>query len=149
MIGEMFLTAKMRPLTEEEFSLLVPLMISEQKNENIIPPVAKKMLQYQVIEKRLTAYNIKDKIDDRVILFCTLISKNLAEVVMWSYTLALILTKQKKHLTISDWCQWFPVGIPTEEEKHRCWLEQKKEMDESHSDNKIDDFTNWPVVNRE
>lgn len=145
----MFLTAKMRPLTEEEFSLLVPLMISEQKNENIIPTEVKQMLQYQVIEKRLTAYNIKDKIDDRVILLCALISKNLAEVVMWGYTLALILTKQKKCLTISDWCQWFPVGIPTEEEKHRCWLEQKKETIDDMNDNKIDDFANWPVVNRE
>lgn len=146
----MFLAAKTRPLTEDETRILAALIMSDLQNTSIIHPQIKELFAYKVLEKRLQAYKILDKVDEKVLVFCAAVSNNPAEAVMWGYTLALILTKQKKVLTINDWCNYFPMGVPTEEERERCWVEQKQaRTDATLTDNKIDDYANWPIVNWE
>lgn len=147
------LRTETRPLTQDESKMLITLLCHKD-DDGLIPldEVIRKdnVFPYMVMVKRLDTFkkmfSPKLEIGLGPQIFCALTSNNPAKVVMWAYTLNEIFLKCGHKVTLEDWINEFPMGLPTEEEFIRIWDSQKQKRTEAlGSDNKIDDFTNWGI----
>lgn len=71
------------------------------------------------------------------------LASNIAGIVMWAYFLVEETRKAGRTLTITDFGDFFPMGIPTEEAVHAYWDSQKV----TASDDQATLF-GWPTDNR-
>lgn len=110
---------EIRPMTEDESMLFMSLVMNK---EPIEPPVG--FFLYDIIKKRIDVYEVADKIDIKVVILCSFFSTTPANIVTWFHTL-LAMAEQKSPVTIEDWTDKFPMGIPTKEAISRIWQEQK------------------------
>lgn len=105
-------------------------------------------MSYLILTSRLEAFKTGFSptldIDVAVKIFCALLCDSPGKVVMWAYTLNELFVKQGRKVTMEDWINEFPMGVPTEEEYQAMWELQKiKGPTNGGSDNMIDDFRNW------
>jgi len=149
------LNCKVREMTLEESKLFLMLMMAE-KNLDGIKNIDKKLKEdnffpYMVMLKRLEAFKQLHSptldIDIAPQILCAMLSKNPAQVVMWAYTLNDLFVHLGRKVTLSDFIDAFPMGIPEEDEYRALWDLQKarKETDSCCTDNMIDDFSNWSL----
>jgi hypothetical protein len=151
---------QVRPLTEDEMRMFVQLSVApEHVVKGIIEDLRKERQGFQlaVLEKRLEAAGLTGRIEDALKVWYLLLSKNVAELVMWCYTSAVVLhERQMKVYTLDEWARRdFPMGVPTEQAMNDVWDEQKGlNIARAHPDwgvpprldNAIDNFLNWPEV---
>lgn len=69
--------------------------------------------------------------------------QSVGDVVLWAYTLNRMFAKKKSIITISDLCQYFPMGFPTKEEMDKIWNAQKGYNNNVKVDNIIDQMEVW------
>ena len=75
-------------------------------------------------------------------LWCAILSDGVpGKIVLWAWTLRkLYEVCHNQQLTISDWTNVFPLGVPTPEEYTRVWDAQKVQ---GIPDNALDNHSNW------
>ena len=141
-------------MTQDETNYMIKLMGVEAEEKG--PEMHEEMLGFQlyaILYNRLEAVGVSDKISVPLMAFCSIISKNPGDSVMWAYTINYMLVASKaEKLTFEQFCNWFPWGLPIETAKHDAWVAQKgftmKEKgiieDNSRVDNWVDNFSNWP-----
>lgn len=142
------LGSKIRPLNEKESQLF--LGICMKGNIPFPEDMAKElesMFLYQVLKKRLDAIpqvnGLKPEISPWLILWCSMLCDRPGIAVMWAYTLYLMWLKERREVTIMDWVDEFPMGVPLMSEYERLWDEQKQQ---TGIQNCMDDLAAWPKV---
>lgn len=145
---------KVRPMTEDESRLLLTL-ICAARNSKALEEMEKQLretrcMSYLILTNRLEAFKNGFSptldIDVGVKIFCALLCDRPGKVVMWAYTLNELFVKQGRKVTMEDWINEFPMGVPTEEEYSAMWELQKiKKPTRLGGDNMIDDFSNWGI----
>lgn len=94
----------------------------------------------QLFYQRLRIFSPNTVISESLAAFLLLISKgNPGKMVMWVYTLHAMAKVTERVLTIKDFAQRFPMGVPTPSEYSRLWDLQKGE----HGENRLDFKENW------
>lgn len=143
-------------MTQDETNYMIKLIGVEAKAAEKGLEMHEEMLGfplYAILHNRLEAVGASDKISVPLMAFCSIISKNPVDTVMWAYTLNYMLVASKaEKLTFEQFCNWFPWGLPIETVKHDAWCAQKgyrmkeKGIIEANSrvDNWVDNFSNWP-----
>lgn len=143
-----------RPMSEEETKIMLVLIWTKEDDKlaEIDQQLReKKCFQYMVMVKRLEclkAISPNVEIGFGPKIFCSLISQTTGQVVMWSYTLNEMFLKYGHKITMNDFVEEFPMGVPLDEEYKKVWELQKKNEEErggEYNDNKIDDFSNWGI----
>jgi hypothetical protein len=95
-------------------------------------------------------------IEQACYLFVGMIVESPGRAVQWAYTLAVLCAaKNGSLLTLKDWCEAFPFGIPTDDAAKATWLYQKVDnritnIDRTQprwvSDNCLDYAEFWPKL---
>lgn len=140
------LGCEVRPMTEDESKVFLTLMMSEGTDAitNFDEGLREKeVFPYMVLVKRLEAYkklSPKMEINTAVQILCGLLSDRPGTSVLWAYTLNEIFVKIGKEVTIEDWINEFPDGVPTESAYEKAWNSQK-----NGGANFIDDFSSWSL----
>ena len=141
---------QVRPMTDDESRLLLTL-ICAARNGKDLPEMEKQLrdsrcMSYLILTSRLEAFKKGFSptldIDVAVQIFCALLCDRPGKVVMWAYTLNEMFVKQGRKVTMEDWINEFPMGVPTEDEYSAMW-ELQKVKPPAKGDNMIDDFSNW------
>lgn len=157
--------ADIAPMTEEETKFYInltftsisdgdPLLTAEELKETIIQsgeavgrelpwPVA-------VFLERLIISGDGLKYSPAVVFWMNYISRNIAEIVMWAYTLVEETRKRGEGITFRAFAEeLFPFGFPTEKATSELWDEQKDPSGKTLSifgwngDNLIDAPSAW------
>lgn len=88
-------------------------------------------------------------------IFCSMLCDRPGTAVMWAYTLAVLAQEKKgEEVTMSDWCDAFPMGIPSAQACQDAWEYQKVHnrvsnidvMKRPASDNCLDYQEFWPKL---
>lgn len=150
---------KVRPMTKDESKLFIHLTMMEmdfqRKGGEALRGIDKDLREkdvfpYMVMVKRLGVFkeHLSPTLDIGIApqVWCSMISDRPAKIVMWAHTLNEIFVKTGRPVTLADWVQYFPMGIPTEEEYQRVWELQKITPPPGIiGDNMIDDFKQWSL----
>lgn len=148
---------KVRPLTKEESEMYIRLTLAEMGgNDEYFAGLDKHLREkgvfpYMVMVHRLEAFkeNFNPKLDIGIALqvFLASICDRPGKVVMWAHTLNEMFVKLGHKVTMGDWANEFPMGVPTDEEYKRVWELQKITPPPGiiGGDNLIDDFKAWSV----
>jgi hypothetical protein len=109
-----------------------------------------KLFSYMVLTKRLEVFKAKfsPKLEIGLApqIFCAMISDRPGKVVMWAHTLNEMFVKLGRKVTLADWADAFPMGVPTDDEYARVWeLQKLSSPARGMTDNCIDNFANWSV----
>jgi hypothetical protein len=143
---ESLLGCEVRPMTEDESRVLVTLLMTRDsgtitkfdadlRDKDVFP--------YLVLVGRLEAFkklSPKLDIDMPVQILCGLLCDRPGNSVMWAYTLNEMFVKLGKKVTMGDWIEEFPNGVPTEGAYEKTWEAQK-----NRGANFIDDFGYWSL----
>lgn len=125
--SKIFLTAMMSPVLKSEFDKAFSVELG---------------FTGQILESRLSACSNVKITKGLALLLVFLSNGNPGNVVMWAYTMH-VIAKQKVGclpITISDFSEFFPMGVPSEEGLCTTWDAQK---DPNNGSNLIDDKANW------
>lgn len=142
------LEAQTAPMSPKQTEYMLNLMMAEMsgKDGDILKDLlAANHFPLQVLEKRLEVYGDKDaQISPGVRVFCSVISDNPAQVVMWAYTLHLLWRRSKKKVDFAAFANAFPWGIPKEDAITPIWDSQKRKPEPgTMNDNLLDDKKTW------
>jgi hypothetical protein len=147
---------KTRKMTDNESKLFITLTMMEMKGGDALQKLDKdlhdkEVFSHQVISKRLEYFKatFSPKLDIGIApkVWCAMISNSPGQIVMWAHTLNELFVRLGHKVTMLEWTNTFPMGLPTEEEYGRLWNLQKSSggADILRSDNLIDDFRNWSI----
>jgi hypothetical protein len=148
-----------RPLTNDESQVFMTLLMAEQEAEkepgglkpfdrqnmdnNRRPDVLKEMASgfgFRVFAARM---HPTTQLSQELFIFLLTTMKSPGEAVMWCYTLHRMFQAEQKLLTIGDWANEFPMGLPTREAMSKCWDYQKGGTHGLQTDNLIDQGDYW------
>ena len=115
-----------RPMTEDESMVFLNAMMSDAMNVVFDEAFAEELgFSGKVLERRLTVCSTA-KITRGLALLLVVMSKgNPGNLVMWAYTMHCIAKGKDQILTISDFAEFFPIGVPSEEGLSATWDAQK------------------------
>ena len=139
---------KVRPMTEVESRLFIILSITPEKvvesqREQMSDP---KKIPF-VIAVLVSRLQDPLLVDLKTILLCSSFCRTPGQSVMWAFTLTRMLERKNwQRITIDDWVNAFPMGIPIEEEQLKAWDAQKRTglPPRNMTDNLLDDVRLWP-----
>lgn len=121
-----------QPMDQDMSSLMIQLMISGVRKMTD----DEKPFLYQLIEKRVKAC-FSYTIEDKLILFLCFIAKSPGAAVMYLWYLQMVSRDRGiKHMTLSELCNIFPIGFPSDKALHSVWNSQKVSW--RGSDNMVD-----------
>lgn len=139
-----------RPMTEDETGMLVQCMMMENQNftkgqDKEIDTGLESSMGYKIFDKRLEVAGIEVTLP--LAMFLVSLCDSPGNVVMWAYTVNVIRVARNIEgpVTVSDFAEAFPMGIPTDEGLQKAWEEQKVN-DGSMTGNLVDNFENWAGV---
>ena len=138
------LRKKVRPMTQDETETFLRLYFIEKSGKPIDMKRAGALLQ--IFEHRLEWAGLESRVTESLMLWCAFLSKGSpGNCVMWAYQLAYLSEKVYKGLiSITQWADEFPNGIPTDEHYESCWEKQK-----NNSYNFLDNIDYWPGKEKE
>ena len=90
---------------------------------------------------RLAEFAPNVKISEALAVLIVSLCKSPGECVMWAYTLFRMSQKRDRFITIQEWTEDFPDGIPTDDEMRRIWKLQKSSV--PGQDNLLDRKETW------
>jgi hypothetical protein len=133
-----------RTMTQEECGVFLRCCLASNKRaplENVDFP------GFRIIKSRIPE-EVNADIDPWLVLLCTNFTGTPGEAVLWAYTLTEMSYRKKAdrkkaetgngRLTVSDFADFFPWGVPPEESLRACWEAQK-----DGGANKMDREENW------
>ena len=94
-------------------------------------------LAYRILVSRLD--RVRDKVDEEVVMFTSVLCETPGEAVMYANTLFQAV-KRKGKLSWDDFISIFPMGFPNKEEKNKAWAQQK-----CHTGNFLDTNEAWEL----
>jgi len=113
-----------RPMTPDETRMFLSCCIASMRSEALADDAAQKILPYAIIRGRLEGAKVD--IDPWLQMLCASFSSTPGRAVLWAYTLAeLCHRKDGGRVMVSDFAEFFPMGVPTEEALDKCWDAQK------------------------
>jgi len=130
------LRKKTRPMTREESDMFIMLCMSENTPLKEDVPFV-----FKVLKQRLEWAGFDQCVSDNTILWCSYLANgNPGKVVMWAWQLA-YLSKEVYNSPISmvQWTDQFPYGVPTDEIYEATWGLQK-----NGGVNLLDNAKYWP-----
>lgn len=132
------LRKKTRPMTKEESEMFVMLCISENmptKEDSDAP------ILFRILKKRLEWAGFDQCVSENVMLWCSYLAKgNPGKTVMWAWQVA-YLSKNiyDSPISMTQWTDQFPSGVPTDEFYEVTWDLQK-----DGGANLLDNVKYWP-----
>jgi hypothetical protein len=134
--------------TPDEMKMMIGLnlaMVSDEQMEKDLAPKLEKEMGYQIITRRLDAYQVPVSI--RVRLICSEMCSNPGECVVMAWTLAKIYSEIKRTVTMDDLFMGpFGNGFPDLDNKEagqKLWDSQKGFNNGQDCDNLLDRAP-WP-----
>lgn len=128
-IPEFVFTGK--PLEEKDCGILMQFFFAAQAGKEgkltDAPPEIAKTMPVQIFLKRLEVYGLKFSVSEFFMCMSMLTMVRTPGDTMILLRLCYQYWKKtgKEFLTVADWCEMFPMGTPTEEERRVMWDSQK------------------------
>ena len=149
--------AATRPMNQSESTMMIQATMLGMNASEKLPEIHAdlmgvdgnpKSFEYAVMFKRLEAIRMADYVSTDLCIFIASICKGPGDAVLWAYTLGqMIIEGEVKKVGITEWVEYFPMGIPTDEGKEAAWDGQKgMNIGLSGVDNWLDDLNNWPCL---
>lgn len=117
---------KLIPLTKEQSTLFITLYQVEKLKGNFDSKVAAETgMMSQILHERITW--VKDMTVTAALgIWCAYLSEGIpGRAVLWAWTLRQLYTQKNRTLTLEDWTNAFPLGIPSEQGYDAAWDTQK------------------------
>lgn len=132
--------AAVRPMTEDESTIMLNSMLSPRGMMPFDDTASKELgFSGQVLFKRLESYS-STKLTLGLAVMIVIMSKgNPGQLVMWAYTMHCIDPHEDRPLTINDFAEKFPHGVPSDIGFAQIWDDQKGDKNE----NLIDQIAYW------
>ena len=137
----------LRPLNREESEMLVKALIADSLNP--IPgdfSTLKNTIIDTTMVQRLQDVNVQ-MTAGLLLVLATLAGSRPGNLVMWAYTISQIAkNKNKQLITVLDWVDNFPFGVPSDDAYQNTWKAQKvsnHEYSDGISDNHMDNIEFW------
>jgi hypothetical protein len=119
-------------------------MMEKDKRGHKPPPDRDMSVSFRIVESRLEAAGILDKVSFPARLFVACLCDRPGLCVMWAYTLAHMLEKSGgMPVTMSSITENFPNGFPSDAQSNECWDAQKGHAHGVKADNLMDNFDWW------
>lgn len=133
-------TQNRRVMTNEEAELMLRIMMTPEMNDQFDEEMSVQLgFVGQVLYKRLVVCSTVKVTKGVALLVAQLSEGNPGNIVMWTYTLHSMMKDGIKHMiTMNDFVNVFPHGVPTEAGYHEIWDAQK-----NGGANMLDDKSNW------
>lgn len=127
-----------RPMTKQESEMFISVMLNPELDTQFDEQFANKLgFSGKLLYSRLSEFS-KAKITRGLALFVVVLSNgNPGNLVMWTYTIHKMY--KGKVVTIHDFVDQFPFGVPSEEGLSAVWDAQKSPT----GANMIDNIANW------
>ncbi len=135
------------PMNREQTQLFMNCSIQEEITKGGSPftdDIAKKLGPIgQILYSRIRLADVRITLE--LAVWCSTLSEGVpGNLVLWAWTLReLSMLYAGRELTIADWTNHFPMGVPTPEEYHRVWRAQKVS---GIPDNALDKPAIWKTV---
>lgn len=134
------------PMTLEQSKVFMSCIMQEgatHGSRHFDTSVAQKMGPIgQILYSRIGLANVRITLE--LALWCSILSESPGIIVLWAWTLReLSILYAGREVTMTDWTQHFPMGVPTPEEYSRVWQAQKVS---GNPDNGLDAVAVWKAV---
>lgn len=144
-LPSLFDQSKVRPMTKEEASIFVNVSFSEkvckaplEEEPDIVIPAG-----LQILRGRCKGAGIQ--VSEWTLLWLTMLCDSPGKCVMWAHSLVHATRKLGKVITIAEWTELSPNGVPTEQAYQDFWAAQKKH--DAPSNNYLDTQEAWEHSN--
>lgn len=101
---------------------------------------------FAVMMKRLAVMRPDLSYSPLVVLLSAILSDRVGIGIQWCYTIVDFNRRFGFPLSITEFAERFGKGLPTEDERHRLWLAQKRDRDKFSSDNQLDGREAWAAA---
>lgn len=140
-IGNEMLKAEVRPLTKGEAAMLLKLLAVDIAGKQVdeVPDTVDFPLAYKILTSRAKWGGVD--FTPNAAFFLSFVSSTPGEAVMYAAALKAVQTRAGGKVdltTVID--RGFPMGVPTKEELHRIWDDQKVNLT---PDNALDHSNSW------
>jgi hypothetical protein len=128
-----------RPMTKDESGIFLAAIMNPALEGTFDEDFAEELgFSGKVLERRLAACTTAKITKGLAVLVVIMSNGNPGNLVMWAYTFHKMNKGQV--LTINDFANEFPMGVPSEEGFSAVWDSQKNSV---NGGNLIDDVKNW------
>lgn len=144
-IGREMISASTQPMSKAQSELMIRiLMMGDAEvplNEDDLPLATKIMM------KRGVATGVP--IESKALLFLSALTNTPGDCMLYLCACKAIHDETGKPITMGDIVNKFPMGFPTEPERHRIWDAQKYRGGGGWSDNSVDYDAAWGATANE
>lgn len=129
------------PMSKEDTESFLTMGMLDMKQPDLVETYKEDWPQaIKIMWKRLEWAGFGNKVSFPVQMFICCLCNNPAKVVMWAYTLAHMLEKDKTlaKVTMETLTKYFPDGFPQDEVYEACWISQKGKPRGVDEDNLMD-----------
>jgi hypothetical protein len=128
--------AATRPMTKDESGIFMAAMLNPKLKEEFDEAFSEELgFPGKVLYRRLSVFSTAKISKGLALLTVVMSNGSPGNLVMWTYTFHRM--NKGEMISISDFTDVFPFGVPSEEGLSDIWDSQK------HNGNLIDDVANW------
>lgn len=137
---------QVEPMSGEQTRMLIALMTVPMDELVKSSPELMSMFSVRVAQKRLEAAQVE--VDDAVVLMLADWSSNVGDVVIFCHAVSHKYAACKSRITLREFVEIFPMGIPTSTSREKFWCNQKGRQHDIDVDNMLDQMVPsvWPSI---
>lgn len=126
-LPSLFDQSKVRPMTKDEASVFVQIVMGERisKTPPEAPPDVSIPVGLQILRQRCKIAGIE--VSEWTLLWLTTLCDSPGKCVMWAHSLVVATRKLGKVVTIAEWAELSPNGVPTDGAYSDFWRTQKQD----------------------